>query len=362
MADLILITCDSGAGHLRRALPDARILTFLHRLVDGPIPATGAPEDFFHDRRALYDADGLFYEEWQFQAEPDETSPHQKRRWRTLPDICRDADRVILWIDPDTNAQLILIQLLDWLGHLSDILPKLWLKQSESPTGERREGDWWLPSRPILPADVALARRAWNAFRAPTPERWARLRDTPDLTRLPGLPTAVERMLEELPDGTGLGASARQLLRLVEPPGRGADIGRRGGTAANTTVPDRDRTLQALIQRFTRSGPRRPPWYCEIEQILCDLGTAPHPAINGIPERGRDLPALLADAARATRFRSAPLTWTDLGHRLVAGPDDWSRHNPILRWWGGTRLTNETLWRWDTRTKTLLPPGAPPAA
>lgn len=42
MADLILITCDSGAGHLRRALPDARILTFLHRLVDGPISAAGS--------------------------------------------------------------------------------------------------------------------------------------------------------------------------------------------------------------------------------------------------------------------------------------------------------------------------------
>lgn len=361
MTDLILITSDSGAGHLRRALPDARIRTIFHRLVEGPIPAGGRPERFLHDRRALYDADGLFYEDWWFEDEPDGRLRHRHAKWSMLPEACRDADRVILWIDPDANAQLVLLQSLDWLGHLPGILPKLWLKQSESPTGERREGDWWLPPRPILPADVAIARRAWDAFRAPTPERWAELRNDPDLVLLPGMPNAVERMLEELPDNTGLGASARQILRLVERQGWWDDIEKRGGTIKDPTVPDRERTPQALIHRFGRSGPRRPLWYCEIEQILCAMGTAPHPAINGITERGCDLAALHDDEARATRFRTAVLTLTDFGRRLVAGEDDWSRHNPLLRWWGGTRLTNDTLWRWDPNTKTLFPP-APPAA
>ncbi|MFW7268535.1 hypothetical protein ACMAUO_11260 [Gluconacetobacter sp. Hr-1-5] len=358
MADLILITCISGAGYLRRALPEAQTLIFDHRLVDGPIPAGGPPEDFFRYRRALYDADGLFYEDGQFtDVEPDENFPRSQRRWSTLPEACRDAERVILWIDPDANAQLILIQLLDWLGHLPDILPKLWLKQSESPTGEHREGDWWLPPRPILPADVALAQRAWDAFRAPTPERWARLRHDPDLALLPGLPTAVERMLEELPDGTGLGASARQLLRLVERPNWTDRTGKQGGTITYPPLPRSDRKTMKLMYRFVHSAPRR-PLQQESHQLLCDLASAPHPAVSGTTEPHAGI-ALMMDSARYMQFRRAVLSWTDFGRRLVAGEDDWSRHNPILHWWGGTRLTNDTLWRWNPDTKTLLPPGPP---
>jgi hypothetical protein len=26
---------------------------------------------------------------------------------------------------------------------------------------------------------------------------------------------------------------------------------------------------------------------------------------------------------------------------------DFNRHNPIDRWWGGTYLTNDRLWRYD---------------
>ena len=32
---------------------------------------------------------------------------------------------------------------------------------------------------------------------------------------------------------------------------------------------------------------------------------------------------------------------------ILAGTEDFSHHNPIDRWWGGTRLTNDRLWRWD---------------
>jgi hypothetical protein len=32
------------------------------------------------------------------------------------------------------------------------------------------------------------------------------------------------------------------------------------------------------------------------------------------------------------------------------------RHNLIHRWWGGTELTNERLWRWDPRYRPLVGP------
>jgi hypothetical protein len=30
---------------------------------------------------------------------------------------------------------------------------------------------------------------------------------------------------------------------------------------------------------------------------------------------------------------------------MLAGEEDFSRHNPIHRWWGGTELTGDNLWR-----------------
>jgi len=41
------------------------------------------------------------------------------------------------------------------------------------------------------------------------------------------------------------------------------------------------------------------------------------------------------------------LSLTEFGWDVVAHKEDFSRHNPIDRWWGGTRLTNDCLWRWN---------------
>jgi hypothetical protein len=38
---------------------------------------------------------------------------------------------------------------------------------------------------------------------------------------------------------------------------------------------------------------------------------------------------------------------TEFGKAVVAHKKDFSRHNPIDRWWGGTHLTNDRLWRWN---------------
>ena len=38
---------------------------------------------------------------------------------------------------------------------------------------------------------------------------------------------------------------------------------------------------------------------------------------------------------------------TDFGNAVVTHKEDFSRHNPIDRWWGGTHLTNDRLWRWN---------------
>ena len=49
---------------------------------------------------------------------------------------------------------------------------------------------------------------------------------------------------------------------------------------------------------------------------------------------------------------------TALGSAVLAGSGDFSRHNPIHRWWGGTELTNDRLWRWDPANHVLIAPSS----
>ena len=355
-SSLILITCDSGAGHLKREKHGARILTFTHRLVTGPIPTGGTPAEFFVDRQAVYRREGLFHENWWFEVE-DRTgeNPRFKRIWSLLPQACLAHDQVTLWIDPDPNAQLVLVQLLDWLGRDPAILGRLWLKQAESPTGSRMPGDPVVPPRRVEREDVELASRVWQAFGAVTPEAWAALRHEPGLERLPALPLAVEMMLNELPDHTGLGASARHLLRHVDWRAHFAEDNPWGRAPPPAAVDDAARRPERLITRAREYGKRLPPDHFEWGRMLCELATAPMPALSGVTETEYSIVSHM-DEERFRSFCNSHVTMTTFGNRLVAGEDDWVQHNPIHRWWGGTRLTNDSLWRWDRTGAQLVAP------
>ncbi|MFK4726603.1 hypothetical protein ABIE89_007703 [Bradyrhizobium niftali] len=47
---------------------------------------------------------------------------------------------------------------------------------------------------------------------------------------------------------------------------------------------------------------------------------------------------------------------TDFGKAVLAGLDNFRSHNLIRRWWGGTLLTNEWLWRWNPQSRSLVAP------
>jgi hypothetical protein len=49
---------------------------------------------------------------------------------------------------------------------------------------------------------------------------------------------------------------------------------------------------------------------------------------------------------RHTALLRSRLSLTEFGEAVLAHKEDFSRHNPIDCWWGGTRLTNDRLWRW----------------
>jgi len=62
------------------------------------------------------------------------------------------------------------------------------------------------------------------------------------------------------------------------------------------------------------------------------------------------------DRNRLERYERSKLKLTALGEAILAQAGDFSRHNPIHRWWGGTELTNDRLWRWDPANRALIAP------
>jgi hypothetical protein len=59
------------------------------------------------------------------------------------------------------------------------------------------------------------------------------------------------------------------------------------------------------------------------------------------------------DGDRQSAYQRSRLSLTEFGKAVLAHEEDFSRHNPIDRWWGGTHLTNDNLWRYDP---VLIPP------
>ena len=356
MSTLILVTCDAGAGYLKREKRADRVQALTHRLVTGPVPVEGPPETFFARQRALFEADGLFHELQWFEVEnPDENKPKFPWIWSQLPEVCQQHDRIELWIDPDPNAQLVMVQLLDWLGTLPDIVARLWLKLSDSPLGSRHPGDWVLPPRHVEAADLSLAHRAWSAFGTSTPEAWSELRGDPDLDRLPGLLYTIEHTLRELPDATGLGATARRILTLIEKQSRWIAAEKQSREVPDHVLSDRDCSLRRLIIRMIQSGERVPLCHSEIEGLICDLAAAPMPALSGVTESHAQSD-VFRDPERYRLFQESPIHLTEFGRFLTDGVEDWSNHNPVHRWLGGTRLTNDNLWRWDINSRRPVAP------
>lgn len=105
------------------------------------------------------------------------------------------------------------------------------------------------------------------------------------------------------------------------------------------------------MKRYTR----RVFGYWEVGALLDGLARGPAPAVSGLDE-GPFTEELHRDKARFERYKQSKLSLTALGRAVLAQTEDFSRHNPIHRWWGGTQLTNDNLWRWDPESRALIAP------
>jgi hypothetical protein len=253
-----------------------------------------------------------------------------------LIEFCEGFDAIEVWADPEPNTQLQLVWLLDSLRPHTGITSRLSLVQSTRRDNHRPED--WIAQRPSavsIHADhFALAATAWTAWRASTPVEWFDLLSQ-DLGPLPQLRNTVIALLEELPNrATGLGATELRILELL---------------AAGYVHP------YDLYPKHEKPGERITYSFPEVGKLLDGLARGAQPAVSGLTEGPFDR-ALHRSSERLTRYENSTLALTDLGNAILAGADDFSRHNAIRRWWGGTVLTNDRLWRWDPSEQRLVAP------
>lgn len=251
-----------------------------------------------------------------------------------LIEFCEGFDAIELWADPEPNTQLQLLWLLEHLRFHTSVASRLRLVQSARIDNRRPED--WIAQRPravsIHAGHLALATAAWEAWRAPTPTAWFDLLSR-DLSPLPQLRNTIIALLEELPGRTtGLGATEMRMLELL----------------ASGYVHPYD-----LFPKYQRPNERITYGFWAAGNLLDGLARSAHPAVSGLAEGPFDR-ELHRSNERLARYENSTLSLTDLGKAILAGADDFSDHNPIHRWWGGTELSDDNVWRWDIENQWLI--------
>ena len=324
MKRLIFTTSDSGAGCLRQpGIADMVMPLGSRFFLYEPLPSD------VEIANSLEEDDWLGRIYGKYTRETD-------RRARII-DLCEPFDTVDLWIDPDPNAQLVLIWMLEYLRPYEAIVSKLNLVQADVPIGNypvEEVAEWRIPAIKVRNGHLELASSAWQAYRAPTPRAWFNLLST-DLSPLPLFRPAAIALLEELPGlATGLGATEMRMLELI--------------SEGNVSPPD-------IFPGHEKRNTRRTFDYWQIGALLDGLARCPAPAVSGLDEGPFTL-EMHDDRERHERYKQSKLSLTELGKAVLAGRDDFSRHNPIHRWWGGTELTSDRLPRWDAAKQVLAEP------
>lgn len=224
--------------------------------------------------------------------------------------------RTVLWCEADAYDQLFLIRLLSSLERMPAQLEVIQIDRM--PGVERFIGigqlapdvlAWLWPQRQTVTEPmVQLARQAWAAYCAPSPQDWAQLAHRHDLA-LPLLAPALLRQLQELPGiDDGLALSERLSLQI---------IGEFGEVPFGRVFAE----LMAKREPLPYLGDMM------FHALLRPLIDSPTP--------------LIAESRTTLEWTKRPLTLTALGERVLAGKAYWLDQQAPERWVGGVRLVVE---------------------
>ena len=295
-------------------------------LHDGPVPAGLSDRELIALRaRDFADAD---HDAEGFVAEVE--------RWRAAVDDVSSYDELVLWFEHDLFDQLNLIQLLDRLGSSGAPARRVSLISIGSfpgrpdfrGLGELEPDDIasLFPARqPIAQPQLALAARAWSAFRSPDPRAIEALVST-DTSALPFLAPALRRHLEELPS-TRYGLSRFELSLL--------DLAR-----------EEPVTIWDAFHRVSNG---------ETAFYLADLSFWRLVESLGAPASDQALLDIRLESARGGPLPRGLLSLTETGRKVLAGDLDRVAAIGIDRWLGGVHLEGRgPVWRFDDATKRIV--------
>jgi len=211
LGPLLHVTNGESAGNtLRQTALGGAVLSWQDVLHEGPVPDVPPAE--------LRTVRARFLSECGWGSERSLLESFE-RRDRLFEQALEGGTEVVLWFENDLYDQLQLVQALALAGDAP-----LLLIQADSDLGPLQPDELealWPARRAVTRHTRALAREAWDAFRAPEPTGWAALLQR-DTMGLPHLGPALTRLLEELPAAdTGLSRTERQLLEpLLDGPKR----------------------------------------------------------------------------------------------------------------------------------------------
>lgn len=334
MAKLIVTNGDSAAANMRAAGIKGHLLEWRDMLHDGPVPADESLE-VVSDARAGFLSEALGLEFGAVRAD------FAQRDGEIESHIAyRDVE---MWFEHDLYDQLQLIQLLAFFAREPERLG-LSLVQARTYLGTMgAPGIAALaPSAaPVTTVQLEAGREAWEAFTADTPIALAALSET-SIGSLPYLSAALRRGLCEFPaPESGLSLTQERALgALAEGP---QAAGRLFGLV---TAQDEAQFLGDLAF-FLR---------------LDELAFAGEPLIAGLPFPARtcgsftpcEPPTAAEETYRA--YARAEVTITSAGLAALKGGFDHAAANGIDRWFGGTHIRPDALWRYDRRARRLIRP------
>lgn len=331
MKRLILTTDSAAAGAIQQAGLADLVIATERRLVWGAPPSAAELNAFFAPH-TMHPSGPHWLDDtpsWRLES--------SGLKGRGLIELFSENDLAELWMEPEPNAQLILLWLLDHCGIDRAAASKLVMRPLDIAVSGLSPEVLAKLNPPIVKLTqdhVDLAGRAWRAYLAPTPQAWFGLLET-DLSLLPQLERCIVDLLEELPNVTsGLGVTETRILGLIAP----------GGVQPFDVFPG-----------YQKSNERRVFGYWEVGALLDGLALCERPAIAGLDEGPFSL-EMHDDSSRLQRYKQSRLSLTGFGKAVLGGDENFCRHNRIDRWWGGTHLTNDRLWQWDPAAFSLIAP------
>ena len=314
---------DSAVGSLSDAGIEGKIIAWRDVLHEGPVDATLSLDELSKQRARFIAGNN-----WDDFAHVSGNFVERDRMIQHLDYF----GEVVLWFEDDLYDQLQLIQLLDFFSNgaadgkkLSLIVVDGYIPPLSADELRRLEAE--RPS--VKPEQLALAKRAWQAFGSDDPTRIEGLLQE-STSALPYLARALTRHLEEFPSTVnGLSRSEREALTAV---------------AEGHTTPVAAFLEVAKKQESIFLGDL--VFYSYLER----LSGKDHPLVTWADGSRIAAPT----PAESRDFVKREMTLTPLGREVLAGSKDWQSINTETRWLGGVEITPDSKWRWDPSKRQIV--------